>query len=367
VSYAAGTTVSYYINSEGTELHAPHTYASIRINAQAYDKHSASISEGITFDGIELSELPSEPELLKACTLIKQRLEAQGKLDTIPENYTGPILFEGESAMDFFRNYFFTGKNTLIASREEFQDEATREMPKQNDNDEQKYNKKIFSKELTVEDCPNLKEYNGVKLIGSYSIDAEGIKPKDNLLLVENGVLRNMLNNRIPTPGQTEPNGHCRFYSTMPTTEVLPGVLKITASEGKSIGELKKALILEADERGLDYAIVLKPCFIGKFNCGNQYYRLNVADGKEELIHSGIYRSDRFNNGKKERILGLSEGVVVKNDFYIGSNSPIISYIVPDGVLIESAEYSFSQGNDKTIIKQYVPFPPIATKDYISN
>ena len=53
-------------------------------------------------------------------------------------------------------------------------------------------------------------EYNGIKLIGNYDVDADGRTP-EQVTMVQNGMLRRILTGRIPAISCEEPSGNERF------------------------------------------------------------------------------------------------------------------------------------------------------------
>ncbi|MBK7029294.1 MAG: hypothetical protein IPH45_08775 [Bacteroidales bacterium] len=358
-TFNARNYMTYYYNTEGTVLHHPYTSFSINLSANCFDVNGSTLIESIGFNGLTMNELPGEDELVQACQLIKTRLLNNRIPDTIPEDYSGPVLYEGVSSADYFRKYFFEGTNTLIASREVFSNENRTQAVKQNDSDEQKYNKRIFSKDLTVMDCPSLKNFKGTPLYGYYTMDAEGITPPDTLLLVENGVLKNMLNNRIPTPNQQVPNGHSRFGGLSVNDQVAPGVLVVNAKNGKSKEELRKMLLEEAEDRNLEYAMIVRPLFIGKNYCSNQYFLVKIADQSERLIKEDISDNDSYMKTQTDRLLGFSSTQIVKNDFYSYLQELPVSYIVPDAVLVENGNFRFSSNSQYGMEKRLVPYPTI--------
>ena len=98
--------------------------------------------------------------------------------------------------------------------------------------------------------------------------------PPYELVIVENGVLRNLLNDRtITSAGQTA-NG---FSSG-------PGVVEVTTTHKNSDKELKEKLLAAAKAEGLDYALIIRqsPLLMGVVNI----HKISVKDGKEELMRN---------------------------------------------------------------------------------
>jgi hypothetical protein len=359
VSFSAKNYITYYINTEGTDIHYPHAAVDLNLSASMFDKHGNIISEQLRFNGLSMSDLPPENDLLEACKLIKSLLLLKRNTDTIPEDYSGPVLYEGVATAEYFNRYFFEGNNSLVATRESLEDEPDRQAVKENQSDLQKYNKRLFNRDLTVMDCPSLKEYNGIKLYGSYSVDAEGIHPPDTLILVENGVLKNMLNDRVPTKNQPQPNGHSRFGGFSVFQQVVPGVLVVTSSAPKTRQELKSMLLKEADDRNLEVAMIIRPCYVGKYYCGDHYYLVNVKDQSEKLIQADVMPADSYQQTRQVRILGCSDNLQLRNDFYSYSSEYPVSYILPDTVLVDEAEFSFNGNAGYGSKPRLVPYPRV--------
>src|SRR5690606_22073989 len=142
------------------------------------------------------------------------------------------------------------------------------------------------------------------------------------------GGLKSLLNDRTIThPSQTA-NG---FSSG-------PGVLEITIKEKLSEAALKKKLIEEAKEQGLEFALILRQStfLMGLVNV----YKVSVADGKEELVRNALL--DDLNAKVLRRIIAASEQQAAYNlggSNYMGQNQgPFVSYIVPTAVLVKEME-----------------------------
>ena len=58
-------------------------------------------------------------------------------------------------------------------------------------------NRRILSSDLTVKALPALKTFSDHCLIGSYQVDAEGVKPPQEIILVQDGILKTMLSSRV--------------------------------------------------------------------------------------------------------------------------------------------------------------------------
>ena len=103
-----------------------------------------------------------------------------------------------------------------------------------------------------------MKAYQGTELTGNFEVDAEGIVPPAELLLVKNGILVNQLNGRTPTKDVPNSNGHMRG-SLYGGKMIAPGILDMEVTEGAlTNAELKQKLIQLAKEDNLEYAYILR-------------------------------------------------------------------------------------------------------------
>jgi PmbA/TldA metallopeptidase C-terminal domain len=183
--------------------------------------------------------------------------------------------------------------------------------------------------------------------LASYDIDDEGIVPPDEVIIVEKGVLKNLLNDRTMTQSTQTANG---FSSG-------PGVIEVTTTHKNSEKELKEKLIAAAKAEGLDFGLMVKhsPNLMGITNV----YKVNVKDGSEELLRNAFLQDVSFKMFR--RILGASGTYLAHNigasNYLLNANdnSQKTSYIVPEAILLESME-----------IKPF-EMPTLKEDDYVSN
>ena len=153
-----------------------------------------------------------------------------------------------------------------------------------------KIGKSIFHESLTIKAKPKLKSYNGTRLSGTFEVDDEGTMPADELIVVENGVLKNLLNDRTRINSTQRANGFSGG----------PGVSEVISLQKNSEKELKEKLIARAKAEGLEYPYIIRnsPELMGMMNV----YKVSVKDGKEELARNAFMKESIFKIFK--RILG---------------------------------------------------------------
>jgi hypothetical protein len=197
---------------------------------------------------------------------------------------------------------------------------------------ENRINRRILATDITVKSTPFVKTYNGTSLIGSYQVDSEGVIPDSALLLIENGMLRAMMCDRVPTLRVKNPTGN-RIYAYQTqglSARTSPGVLSISTSNGLSNAELKTKLLDAARIEGLDYAYIIRTLPSGN----NVFiYKILVEDGSEHLIRAAA--PTRLNLDRFKRSLGTSSEKIVVN--MIAGGVPI-SVISPKSMIIEEID-----------------------------
>lgn len=336
----------YLVSSEGTIAKLPFSSASLMVFCQTKSNDGEFALEQISHQASSMDKLPDEKQLIAEIEAMIKRVEEQTKIPKFTEEYSGPVLLMGESVADFFTTALFSGKENIMAS-----DNIAKLTGYQYNNERNsmdlKIGKPIFNESISLKARPTLKNFNGVELLGSYTMDDEGIVPPDELVIVEKGVLKQLLNNRTLTHSTQVANG---FSSG-------PGVLEISLNQRESEKVLKERLLAQARKEGLEYAIIVRDDF--GFGRGiKNVYKVSVADGKEELLRHAMVNVDDPKILK--RIVGATEKYAAYNqggreNAYGEGGSAGFSVIVPAAILLEEADIE--------------PFtmPTLKEEEYVSN
>lgn len=271
-------------------------------------------------------DLPSLEELKEEVKKFSERLIGLKNAPRVEEFYAGPVLFEeGAASAIFIRNLL--SKSGVIAYRKPDVEQG-RNLKTLDD----RFGKKIIDTRLSVKNYSTLDKYNGVSLLGSYEIDAEGVVPEKEMILVDHGILRGMLNGGVPTLKTPCSTGSSRYIYDGVAYRTAPGTLHVQVDKGIKQEKMKKELIKAAKEEGLDYAYIVRRT--GGVNA--LLYRVDVKDGRETLMRAADV-SD-INLAKIKRVLGISSKEEVSN--YMLSGGVLTSLIYPSSILIEDVEIS---------------------------
>jgi predicted Zn-dependent protease len=305
-------TVRYFVDSEGIVAVTPETTAAFRCGGQVKTKDQTLKSASVVKYALTLDELPSFPELQKEVKSTVEKLKSASDTKSLEEEYVGPVLFTDEAVLAAFTQTVFTLNATnSLQGQEGYEGETASSI-------DNKVGKNYLDPAITIKATPTLKSFRGKALVGSFTMDGEGVKPPAELLLVEKGILKNLMNDRtLSKPGQTA-NG---FNDG-------PGVLQISIEGGSSLIDLKQKLIAKAKADGLPFALMIKGT--GAPNGQGTFYKIDTKTGAEELISPCRYKS--IQPKELKRISGTTNQLM--HAVQIG-RSNLISAIIPEAVLVE--------------------------------
>lgn len=327
VSYTEGH--KYLVNTEGLVAKIPFTSATLALAVQVKTSDGKFSFEREVYEASSLDKLPTDDQIMKDIQNLIKRIESNKKLTELEEEYTGPVLLEGKAVAETLASSILRGREGIFANDNipklkgfQFDDETQ--------TSEAKIGKTVINTQITIKAKPKLNSYNGIELTGSFELDNEGVVPPDELTIIENGVLRNLLNNRTLTNANQSANG---FGST-------PGVLEVTVSQKDNDATLKNKLIQQAKKEGLSFALLFRE---SSSRMGQaKVYKVYVDDGREEPIKNVSMRELGMKTWK--RILGASEKYAAFNlDDAIYDRNFVqtnVSMIVPHAILLEESDVS---------------------------
>jgi len=337
----------YFINSEGSEVHFPLNIAILTVQAQSMTDDSDRLNKTISYVGSNIAVIPDN---LQVAADIEKMVNNLVELKTTPrfeDDYFGPVLVVGEVAAETIEKFLFSGSDALIASRETLQSGNQQSVyyARSSNNLQNKLGKPVLSKDLTVTAVPLLQEYKGHKLLGSFSVDAEAVLPPDTLVLIENGILRTLLNGRTPSREVPNSNGHMRMHYSMGGLDktIGPGVIRMQSDQGMEPEELKKELMVQAEELGLDYAIMIKSLDVGGADKPFNFYKVNVHTGEEVLTRAVRLRNLSLYSLRRSPLFSSKELVhntllSVSQQSMGGPGGIPSTFILPEAMLLREIE-----------------------------
>ncbi len=365
-----------YLSSEGVKYQQPFSLIYVHAYAQTLSDDGELLKDNLVFYTKDWKDLPSEDEMKAKIKTFSAQLEQLRNAPVIEEAYSGPVMFTEEAVLDIVKNAFIEDENGLLAGREpiysspKIKEWYGNQIPKENAL-EGLMGKKVISRDLSVRALDGLQSFDNTPLIGSYKMDAEGVEVPSEVSLIKDGVLQNLLSDRIPTLKTHNSNGHRRFslsYNGL-STSLCSGVIELSSKNAVSCDELKKKLISMAKEEDYEYAYIVTKLALQSNDAKVQYpiyaYRVSVKDGSETLVR--MSKVSRINLKSFKRIAGVSDEKNVFNTLLEGRKQFVgyamnevkttgapASFILPQAILFQ--ELDIEKNKDIQLKKE--PFAP---------
>ncbi len=253
VSFSFNNSYQFLKNTEGTNIRKPQTLCEMNIQATAQAADDGEpLALAISFAGLTPDALPERKALMEATEKLAKDLTA---LTTAPKlegvEYSGPVLFEGDAASDFFSDQIIA---KFSAQREDvLGGGSVFSIMGKSPTFQKKLGTRVLPVSMTVRDIiakPKL------HYLGSYSVDEEGVIPSD-MTMVDKGILKTLYMTRTPTKEVKEPNGHARPLMGSGMSPG-PGVIEIIDKKAMEGEDMKKELLKRAKEDGYDFAFIVR-------------------------------------------------------------------------------------------------------------
>jgi hypothetical protein len=356
-----------YLNSESSMFTHAQPLFRLQINAQTQAADGRPISDSLEFYGRTRADLPAKEVLLSLTRAMADRILKLRSAASL-ERYNGPVLFEGDAAGEVFLQQFGTG---LVAVRTPLSDDPRFELyfnqmmaQLGGGSFVDKIGGRVLPAFLSVSDNPLIADYRSTRLLGASPVDDDAVKTRETRL-IEHGVLKTLLATRVPVQAVPQSTGSRRGWGPAPSN------LFVISEKTLSGAELRQELLRRAQDRGLDYGIVVRrigggaaASFMrmamrlaqqGGQAAGSlaQVYKL-FPDGHEELVQ-GIEIAEMSPATFKD-IVAAGDTPIVFTDVFMprigaffslglsaSSDLPIVSCVIPS-LLFDEVSLVKSQG-----------------------
>ncbi|HTZ31242.1 MAG TPA: metallopeptidase TldD-related protein [Methylomirabilota bacterium] len=388
VTYYLVYTTEYLLTSEGTEMRSNHSFAAIEAGMNTLADDGTQVNHFYSTYAPAPVGLPSADAVRKALNVAGTEL--MGMRAAAPAtDYTGPVLFEARAASALLAAVFgpsLSGARPPVA----FQPVVDQLMSSLGGRSDWsgKVGSRVLPASVTLIDDPLAKDYKGTPLIGSYTIDEEGV-PAEKVTLVANGILKDLLMSRRPGPDFEKSNGHGRASFLADPKPTMSNLL-FSSTDEVSKDEMKKKFVDACKAEKLDYCLVIRQMdnpsislmhqddfseLLASFGGNAATDRLPLVvykvypDGREELVRgaritgfntrslrniSAIGNDDYVYNYLQNQTTGVSGTAL--SAFGNGQNGLPASVVAPS-LLFEEVEIRGARGEPKRL--PLLPEPPM--------
>jgi predicted Zn-dependent protease len=315
-----------YLNSEGSSFTRRQPRVSLRMTASAQAPDGMPLSDFVVDYGYSLKDLPS------ATALVTQARDLQAEIGLlqaapIQDRYEGPVLFEGQAAVEVFSHHF-AGGLTAVPPLASSSDQLAQGFRQRSSGLLDRVGLLVLPSFMNVVDDPTVTQEKQTLLFGGYKVDEEGVAPK-RTSLVEHGILKTLLTSRAPVQGEAASTGNMRELG------VAPSNLFVSSDKTSPPEELRKRLVESAKAEGYPYGIAVRRL---SGNAATLAYRI-YADGHEELVRNAdiaelTAASFKTISAVSDQRIVYTEAALSKSALPFNVNlaagvAPLVSYVVP--------------------------------------
>lgn len=364
-----------YLNSDGMKYTQPFSLMAVRVYAETLTEDGEPLMNYFTSYYPSYQDIPPIYELSEKTREMAELLETLRKSPRVEESYSGPVMFTGEAVGEIVAQAFLDNSQGLVAGRKNITSNPDlmrwygQYLPKENTLENLK-GKKVISRNISIKAVDGKSTFQDVPLIGFYQVDAEGVKPPGELELIKEGVLENLLTDRIPTSRFNESNGHKRLALSAGrlTTSLSAGVIEMTGKSKTSYAKIKKKLIAMAKEEDYEYAYIVPKIVsptsnvpgLDQYRTRDGYYhplyviRISVKDGSETVMRSARLSALSLKSFKQavavsnhqqvyNTLLKGNNGMYIRGSYEFNISGVPASIITPDAILFRELELEKDQ------------------------
>ena len=222
--------------------------AVLRASAETQAEDGMALRDGFAIHARSLDQLPAASGIVARARALAKGL---GELRKAPigEDYTGPVLVEGEAASELLAQTFvplFLSVRAADAENRQMTGSRGPSSPYLT-----RVGMKILPDSLSVNDTPSLARFESHDVPGAYAVDDEGV-PAQDVVLAENGTLKAMLTSRTPQRGFLTSNGHARGGSAQAS------VFQLQSSSPVPASKLKESYLARLKQDGRPFGYIVR-------------------------------------------------------------------------------------------------------------
>ena len=234
----------YIVNSDGAKIVTGNNYGLISFSLSARTTDGMDLSRYKTYSFDSQDKMPTQDlislDIDKTIDELKTTISSP-----IQEPFSGPAILENRAAAVFWHEIF---GHRVEGHRQKSESEGQTFA--------KKIGEKIMPDFLTIYDDPNIYDFQGQFLRGYYKYDDEGVKAQ-RAVLVENGILKGFLMQRVPLEKFPSSNGHGR-RSEGNMTVARQGNLIVESKNRVPYQKLRELLIEEIKKSNKPYGLIIK-------------------------------------------------------------------------------------------------------------
>lgn len=313
VIFSAEAVNQYFIDSDGSEHRRSDNLAYIEAYAKTQTKDGVSLKDIVGFYARTPDQLPATDIMIASIKGMAETLSVYTKLEKEEEEYCGLVLFTSQAVGEFF--YQLLGKGISNPRKPVYEEEMFAALEENEGFLAAKVERKVLPRHFSVYDDPTQAQFNNVPLIGTYTVDDQGVKSAKTDI-VKDGKLVEPLMSRTPTKKIKKSNAHARYLGE----ECVGRLGNLFIKSKKTVKDIESELINLCKERELDYGIVVTKLETPAGKTLEEVIEetftsfFGAPETKKPLLSSPLVAYKIYTDGRKELVRGIRfEGVTPKS------------------------------------------------------
>jgi hypothetical protein len=333
----------WYVTSEGTSATDTRRVSGLIIVAASQAVDGQDLAQYFMRYGHTGKDLPTDDELKAEAKNLAETLKVMRTAPLI-EQYSGPILFEGEGAAGMVRNTLaphLGGTPLPEGLRPQEAKQFGGALTK-------KVGLRVMTQTLSITDDPTMTDAAGKAMIGGYQLDDEGV-PGQRIQVVKAGFLKSLLTSRTPSAKGAVSNGHARRTASGGVFHGSATNLFVTGTGGVPRKALEQKLLAEAKAEGLPYGLIVRSFDDAAVTASPEFTRRElvqlISNSDVDLPPPVSVAYRLFPNGKLELVRGVQLQQVPirawKDVIGVGNTPTVYNYLAPTDSYLEQKVQGF--------------------------
>ncbi len=244
----------WVVDTEGTRVKSQGVETRIQAALQVRAPDGMLLTDQRTWALVEGMPLPDSGVMKVELLAMAKALAARAHAPVLEEEYVGPVLLEGEAALELFRSVLLgqVEGSPPVLPFETWMGEMGQGMFSAVGSQRVRMGRRVLPPGWDVVDDPGLR----MDRPGGFKHDAEGTQAQ-KVHLVEDGIVRDLLMSRIPRKDLHGTNGHARAALGR-RLEARASQVRITPRRTVSRRRLERAALRAARSYGRDWVLVVR-------------------------------------------------------------------------------------------------------------
>jgi hypothetical protein len=244
----------WVVDTEGTRVKSQGVETRIQAALQVRATDGMLLTDQRSWALVEGMALPEPAAMRAELTAMADALIARAQAPVLEEEYVGPVLLEGEAALELFRSVLLgqVEGSPPVLPFETWMGEMGQGMFSGAGSQRVRMGRRVLPPGWDVVDDPGMYADRP----GAFQHDAEGTQAV-GVHLVEDGIVRDLLMSRIPRKDLHGTNGHARAALGR-RLEARASQVRITPRRSVSRRRLERAALRSARSYGRDWVLVVR-------------------------------------------------------------------------------------------------------------